>query len=141
LAQEKLLFTGDHVMGWSTSVISPPGGNLNHYLASMELLLERPDAIYIPTHGSPIKDPHNYVRALIAHRNERTAQILERLQHGPQKITELVAALYVGLDPKLLRAAGRSVLAHLDALVRSGSVAAIPEANSAKMITSSYHLM
>jgi glyoxylase-like metal-dependent hydrolase (beta-lactamase superfamily II) len=140
LAQEKLLFTGDHVMGWSTSVISPPGGQLNDYLASLALLLENPDEIYIPTHGSPITNPHEFVRGLIDHRNARTSQILDRLRSGPQNIKEIVAALYVGLDPKLFKAAGRSVLAHLDALVRSGSVAVTPEADSLKMITGSYHL-
>ena len=141
LAQEKLLFTGDHVMGWSTSVISPPGGNLNDYLASMALLLENPDRIYIPTHGSPIVNPLEFVRGLIDHRNARTAQILDRLKSGPQNIKELVAALYVGLDPKLFKAAGRSVLAHLDALVRSGSVAVVHEAESLKLIVASYHLI
>jgi glyoxylase-like metal-dependent hydrolase (beta-lactamase superfamily II) len=140
LAQEKLLFTGDHVMGWSTSVISPPGGNLNDYLASLALLLETPDGIYIPTHGSPVPDPHDFVRGLIDHRNARTAQILDRLQSGPQKITDIVAALYVGLNPKLFRAAGRSVLAHLDALVRSGNVGTEFESGSAKMITATYRL-
>jgi glyoxylase-like metal-dependent hydrolase (beta-lactamase superfamily II) len=140
LAKEKLLFTGDHVMGWSTSVISPPGGHLNDYLASMALLLENPDEIYIPTHGSPIVNPHDYVRGLIDHRNARTAQILDRLRNGPQNIKGLVAALYVGLDPKLFKAAGRSVLAHLDALVRSGSVHVECASDSANMITASYRL-
>jgi glyoxylase-like metal-dependent hydrolase (beta-lactamase superfamily II) len=141
LAQQKLMFTGDHVMGWSTSVISPPGGHLNDYLASLALLLENPDEIYIPTHGSPIVNPHEFVRGLIDHRNARTAQIVDRLRSGPQNIKELVAVLYVGLDPKLFKAAGRSVLAHLDALVRSGSVAVVHEAGSLKMITGSYHLI
>jgi glyoxylase-like metal-dependent hydrolase (beta-lactamase superfamily II) len=140
LAQHKLLFTGDHVMGWSTSVISPPGGQLNDYLASLALLLENPDEIYIPTHGSPITKPHEFVRGLIDHRNARTAQILDRLKSGPQNIKEIVAALYVGLDPKLFKAAGRSVLAHLDALVRSGSVSVEHEAESLKMIAGSYRL-
>jgi glyoxylase-like metal-dependent hydrolase (beta-lactamase superfamily II) len=140
LAREKLLFTGDHVMGWSTSVISPPGGNLNHYLASLVLLLASPDAVYIPTHGSPIRDPHDFVRGLIDHRNARTAQILDRLQSGPQTISEIVAALYVGLNPKLLKAAGRSVLAHLDALVGTGSVVPDFADDSARMISACYRL-
>ncbi len=140
LGSEKVLFTGDHVMGWSTSVISPPGGNLNDYLASLALLLENPDETYIPTHGSPITNPHDFVRGLIDHRNARTAQILERLKSGPESITEIVAALYVGLDPKLFKAAGRSVLAHLDALVRSGSVSTEFEIGSTKMMSASYRL-
>jgi glyoxylase-like metal-dependent hydrolase (beta-lactamase superfamily II) len=123
LPNTKVLFTGDHVMGWSTSVISPPGGDLTDYLASLRLLLTRDDEVYVPTHGSPITDPKSYVRGLIAHREERTAQIIDRLRSGPHRVPELVAALYVGLDERLVRAAGRSVLAHLDALRRAGSVA------------------
>lgn len=116
------LFTGDHVMGWSTSVISPPGGNLSDYLASMELLLERGDTAYVPTHGSPILDPHDYVRALVQHRHDRTAQIIEQLHLGARTIPAIVEALYIGLDPRLEKAAGRSVLAHLLDLVRRGDV-------------------
>ena len=141
LGSEKVLFTGDHVMGWSTSVISPPGGNLNDYLASMALLLESPDEIYIPTHGSPIVNPHDYVRGLIDHRNQRTAQILDRLRNDSQTIPEIVAALYVGLDPKLFKAAGRSVLAHLDALIRAGSVTTAFPSDSMQMISASYGLV
>ncbi len=116
------LFTGDHVMGWSTSVISPPGGNLSDYLASMALLLDRPDRTYVPTHGSPIADPHPYVRGLIQHRHDRTAQVIDQLRAGATTIPEIVEALYIGLDPLLEKAAGRSVLAHLLDLVRRGDV-------------------
>jgi glyoxylase-like metal-dependent hydrolase (beta-lactamase superfamily II) len=128
--RQQLLFTGDHVMGWSTSVISPPGGDLDDYLASLELLLERPDALYVPTHGSPISDPHRFVRGLLAHRYDRTAQILTRLGAGTQTIPELVAALYVGLDTRLVKAAGRSVFAHLVSLQRRGDVVRISEDSS-----------
>ena len=116
------LFTGDHVMGWSTSVISPPGGNLSDYLASMALLQERPDRVYVPTHGSPISKPHDFVRGLVAHRGERTAQIIDQLRRGVTTIPDIVAALYIGVDPRLEKAAGRSVLAHLLDLVRRGDV-------------------
>ena len=116
------LFTGDHVMGWSTSVISPPGGNLSDYLASMALLLDRPDRTYVPTHGSPIADPHTHVRGLIQHRHDRTAQVIDQLRAGATTIPEIVEALYIGLDPLLEKAAGRSVLAHLLDLVRRGDV-------------------
>ena len=109
-------------MGWSTSVISPPGGNLSDYLASMALLLERPDRVYVPTHGSPIPNPHNFVRGLVAHRADRTAQIIDQLRRGVTTIPDVVAALYIGLDPRLEKAAGRSVLAHLLDLVRRGDV-------------------
>ena len=116
------LFTGDHVMGWSTSVISPPGGNLSDYLASMALLLERPDRVYVPTHGSPIPNPHDFVRGLVAHRADRTAQVIDQLRLGVTTIPDIVDALYVGLDARLEKAAGRSVLAHLLDLVRRGDV-------------------
>lgn len=122
LPEERVLFTGDHVMGWSTSVISPPGGDLVDYLASLALLLPRSDRVYVPTHGAPISDPHPFVEGLIAHRNSRSAQIIEQLQHSPQTITELVRTLYIGLDERLIKAAGRSVLAHLVALANLGDV-------------------
>ncbi len=119
---ERVLFSGDHVMGWSTSVISPPHGDLRAYLSSLELLLDSPDARYWPTHGTTINEPHEFVRALIAHRYERTRQIVEQLGRTAATIDELVSALYVGLDPRLTKAAGRSVLAHLIELERQGSV-------------------
>ncbi len=115
------LFTGDHVMGWSTSVISPPGGNLDDYLASLAKLLTRNERVYIPTHGSPILNPQDFVRGLIDHRNERTAQIQQQLRSGPRTVESLVETLYVGLDTRLVKAAGRSVTAHLQSLERSGA--------------------
>lgn len=118
----RVLFTGDHVMGWSTSVISPPGGDLDDYLASLAKLLPRTESIYVPTHGSPISNPHDFVRGLIDHRNERTAQIQGQLRAGPRTVRELVTALYLGLDTRLITAAGRSVTAHLESLERAGAV-------------------
>ena len=117
-----MLFTGDHVMGWSTSVISPPGGNLDDYMSSLAKLLPRRETIYVPTHGSPILDAHSFVRGLIDHRNERTGQIQLQLAAGPRTVRELVTALYLGLDPRLVKAAGRSVSAHLQSLERVGAV-------------------
>ena len=125
LPAERLLFTGDHVMGWSTSVISPPGGDLDDYLASLRLLLERPDRVYLPTHGSPIERPHEFVRGLLAHRAQRTRQIIERIAGGAVTIPSIVTALYVGLDERLVKAAGRSVLAHLVSLERRGDVVTV----------------
>ncbi len=119
---EQVLFTGDHVMGWSTSVISPPGGDLDDYLASLELLLTRRDVRFIPTHGSPIAEPHEFVRGLLAHRHDRTQQIIALLATGARPIPEIVSALYIGLDPRLITAAGRSVFAHLISLKRRGDV-------------------
>jgi glyoxylase-like metal-dependent hydrolase (beta-lactamase superfamily II) len=123
LEDEKVLFSGDHVMGWSTSVIAPPDGDMTAYLRALHKLLERDDAIYWPTHGPAIIDPKSHVRAFIAHRRERTAAILHRLAAGDETIPALVDAIYVGLDARLRAAAGRSVLAHLIALVEAGEVA------------------
>jgi glyoxylase-like metal-dependent hydrolase (beta-lactamase superfamily II) len=123
LADEKVLFSGDHVMGWSTSVIAPPDGDMTAYLRALDKLLARDDAIYWPTHGPAITDPKSHVRAFIAHRRERTEAILQRLAAGDATIPALVAAIYLGLEPRLHAAAGRSVLAHLIALVEAGEVA------------------
>ena len=124
LAEEKVLFSGDHVMGWSTTVVAPPDGDMARYVASLERLLSREDAVYWPTHGPAIRDPHPHVRGFIAHRRERKAAILRRLADGASDIPGLVAALYAGLDPRLAPAAGRSVHAHLIELMAEGQVAA-----------------
>ncbi len=122
LPEEKVLFTGDHVMGWSTSVIAPPDGDMGAYLRSLDKLLARDDARYWPTHGPAIDEPKPYVRAFIAHRRERADAILARLKAGDRTIPEIVAKVYVGLDPRLIAAAGRSVLAHLVELIERGAV-------------------
>ena len=122
LREEKALFTGDHVMGWATSVVIPPGGNMADYLASLERLLARDDRVYWPTHGAPIRDPKPFVRALIAHRREREAQILALLARGPARIPDIVRALYSDVDSRLHAAAAMSVLAHLIKLVREARV-------------------
>jgi glyoxylase-like metal-dependent hydrolase (beta-lactamase superfamily II) len=113
LAEERTLFSGDHVMGWSTSVISPPDGNMTDYLQSLDKLLVRDDAIYRPTHGPAIPEPKRHVQSFIAHRRERREAILHHLAGGEMTIPEIVAAVYPGLDPRLRGAAGRSVLAHV----------------------------
>jgi glyoxylase-like metal-dependent hydrolase (beta-lactamase superfamily II) len=123
LAEERMLFSGDHVMGWSTSVIAPPDGDMHAYMRSLDKLLQREDALYRPTHGGPILDPKPYVAAFVAHRHERTDAILARLAAGDETIPAIVRAVYAGLDPRLEAAAGRSVLAHLVALVEEGRVA------------------
>ncbi len=122
LAEERVLFSGDHVMGWSTSVIAPPDGNMRDYLRSLDKLLEREDAVYWPTHGPAITDPKPFVRAFIEHRHEREAAILHRLKEGDTEIPAMVRAIYVGLPPVLHGAAGRSVLAHVIELVTEGRV-------------------
>jgi glyoxylase-like metal-dependent hydrolase (beta-lactamase superfamily II) len=123
LPQENALFTGDHVMAWSTSVVAPPDGSMSDYMASLEKLRARDDEVYWPGHGGPVAEPERYVRALIGHRKQREAAILARLEAGPATIPEIVAKVYVGLDPQLKGAAGLSTLAHLDDLLKRGVVA------------------
>lgn len=118
------LFTGDHVMGWSTSVVSPPDGDMGAYLASLALLQERDDRVYYPAHGPQIDNPRQFVRGMIGHRRQRERQILNLLAEGDRVIPDFVAAMYKGLDPRLHGAAGRSVLAHLIDLERQGRVRA-----------------
>jgi glyoxylase-like metal-dependent hydrolase (beta-lactamase superfamily II) len=113
LPDSGVLFSGDHVMGWSTSVIAPPDGDMAAYMASLDKLLGRHDAVYWPTHGPAITEPKEHVRAFIGHRREREAGILDCLNAGIERVDRMVERLYVGLNPNLKRAAGRSVLAHL----------------------------
>jgi len=113
LAEEKALFTGDHVMGWSTTVVAPPDGDMAAYMASLAKLLDRDETTYHPTHGEPVTDTHRFVRGLITHRRQRETQILRLLGEGPQTIPAMVAQMYAKVDPQLHPAAGRSVLAHL----------------------------
>ncbi len=122
LAEEQSLFSGDHVMGWSTTVVSPPDGDMTRYMASLEKLLARDDRVLYPTHGAPITEPKPFIAQLIAHRREREEQILALLRDGPALIPAMVAKLYAAVDPKLHKAAGRSVLAHLIALIDAGRV-------------------
>jgi len=114
------LFTGDHVMGWSTTVVSPPDGDMTAYMKSLDLLLGRDDAIYHPAHGPAVDKPHRHVRALIAHRRMREKQILDRVKAGEGRIPAMVETMYRDIDPRLHPAAGRSVLAHLEDLERRG---------------------
>ncbi|MBH1998153.1 MAG: MBL fold metallo-hydrolase [Sphingomonadaceae bacterium] len=124
LAQEKALFTGDHVMGWSTSVISPPDGDMSAYMRSMQRLLERDDSVYYPAHGEPVENPQRLVRGMMGHRKQREGQILRFLaRNGDSAIPDMVAEMYKGVDPRLYGAAGRSVLAHLIDLDRRGMAA------------------
>ena len=122
LPETKALFTGDHVMGWSTTVVSPPDGDMTAYKGSLDRLLQRDDAIYYPAHGRPVQKPRAHVRALIGHRKMREKQILARLRAGEGHIPRMVEILYREVDPRLYPAAGRSVLAHLIDLERRGLV-------------------
>lgn len=127
LLQENALFTGDHVMGWSTSVISPPDGDMADYMRSMQRLLDRDDAVYYPAHGAPVPNPRRLVRGMMGHRKQREGQIIRFLErNGVSEIPAMVAEMYKGVDPRLHPAAGRSVLAHLIDLYGRG-VAAVTE--------------
>jgi glyoxylase-like metal-dependent hydrolase (beta-lactamase superfamily II) len=122
LLEERAFFPGDHVMGWSTSVIGPPDGSLRQYLASLRLLLDRDDAIYWPTHGPAITDPHTLVRGFLAHREFRNNQIVYELAHGVDTIAELVRRIYAAVNKKLWLPAAASTFAALIALIEDGRV-------------------
>ena len=122
LPEADALFSGDHVMGWSTTVISPPDGDMAAYMASLDKLMGRSDVIYYPAHGDPVEKPQRFVRSLMGHRKQREGQILRLLRGGEKPIPAMVEKMYVGLDPRLVAAAGRSVLAHLIDLERRGEV-------------------
>ena len=114
LPQEQALFTGDHVMGWSTSVISPPDGDMSDYMRSMQRLMERDDIVFYPAHGEAVENPRRLVRGMMGHRKQREGQILRFLErNGESAIPDMVAEMYKGVDARLYGAAGRSVLAHL----------------------------
>jgi glyoxylase-like metal-dependent hydrolase (beta-lactamase superfamily II) len=115
---QRVLFTGDHVMGWSTSVISPPDGDLFDYLNSLELLLGRDDDRYWPTHGTAITDPKPFVRSFIEHRRGREQQIISGLGEHSATIKDLVPTMYAAVDKRLWRAAANSVYSHLLSLYR-----------------------
>lgn len=113
LREENVLFPGDHVMGWSTTIVSPPDGDMHAYMNSLDKLLPRVEARYFPTHGAPIAEPVPYVRALAGHRREREDQIAACLAAGVGRIPDMVARMYADIDAKLHPAAARSVLSHL----------------------------
>jgi glyoxylase-like metal-dependent hydrolase (beta-lactamase superfamily II) len=121
-AYEGALFSGDHVMGWSTTVVVPPDGDMAAYMQSLDKLRARDDRIYFPAHGEPVTKPQQYVRQLIGHRKQRETQILTLVGEQPRAIPDVVARAYPGLDPRLVTAAGGSVLAHLLDLERRGLV-------------------
>ena len=115
-----ILFSADHVMAWSTSIVAPPDGAMGDYMASLDRLLERDDRLFFPGHGGPVRNPAAFMRGLKAHRKMRERAIVERLAKGDRTIAEMVQAIYRELDPRLVGAAGLSVLAHLEDLVAKG---------------------
>jgi len=119
---ERALFTGDHVMGWSTTVVSPPDGDMRAYMDSLAKVGGRNDATLWPTHGNPVTDPQPFLRAYLAHRVEREQQVLARVRAGDTQIVEMVKVLYADVREELHKAAGRSVFSHLVKLVDDGQV-------------------
>jgi glyoxylase-like metal-dependent hydrolase (beta-lactamase superfamily II) len=118
-----LLFSGDHVMAWSTSIVAPPDGAMSDYMASLHKLAAREEYIYLPGHGGAVNDARRFVDRYIRHREVRETAVLRRLAEGPSDIPTMVRAIYIGLDPRLAGAAGLSLLAHLEDLVARGIVA------------------
>jgi glyoxylase-like metal-dependent hydrolase (beta-lactamase superfamily II) len=118
-----LTFIGDHVMGWSTSIVAPPDGSMVDYMESLERLTQRKEHLYFSGHGPEIPNAQKFVRFLIRHRKAREASILHRLGKSEADIPTIVRASYIGIDPRLMNAAGYSVLAHLEDLVARGVVA------------------
>jgi glyoxylase-like metal-dependent hydrolase (beta-lactamase superfamily II) len=123
LKEEDALFSGDHVMAWSTTIVAPPDGAMGDYMASLDKLRAREERIFWPGHGGPVREPAKFMRALAHHRRLREAAILKRIEAGDRAIPDIVAAIYEGLDPRLKGAAGLSVFAHLEDLVARGLVA------------------
>jgi len=122
LHEENALFSGDHVMSWSSTVVAPPDGSMRDYMASLEVLRERSDAIYWPGHGGPVNNPQRFVRALHHHRRMREASIANRLRAGDHTVPALVATVYENLNPALIGGAAMSILAHLEDMVERGKV-------------------
>jgi glyoxylase-like metal-dependent hydrolase (beta-lactamase superfamily II) len=128
LREENALFSGDHVMGWSTTVVAPPDGDMADYMDSLDRVIARGFSTLWPTHGAPVTEPGPFLAAYRAHRMAREAQIMERLAAGDRRISDMVPSLYAAVDSRLWPAASLSVWAHLIALVRQGRVVADPEA-------------
>jgi glyoxylase-like metal-dependent hydrolase (beta-lactamase superfamily II) len=122
LPETGALFSGDHVMGWSTTIVSPPDGNMTAYMASLEKLMGRDDRVYYPGHGEAIEKPQRLVRGMLGHRKQREGQILRLIRESARSIPAMVERMYAGLDPRLVPAAERSVLAHLYDLQTRGLV-------------------
>jgi glyoxylase-like metal-dependent hydrolase (beta-lactamase superfamily II) len=120
--EANLLFAGDHVMAWSTTIVAPPDGAMADYMASLHKLARRSEPLYLSGHGAPVREAPRYVQYLIRHRQARVASILHRLAKGQADIPTIVRAVYIGLDPRLVGAAALSVLAHLEELVARGAV-------------------
>jgi glyoxylase-like metal-dependent hydrolase (beta-lactamase superfamily II) len=124
LKEENCLFSGDHIMGWSTTVVTPPDGDMGQYLASLRLIAARGFSTIWPTHGPPIREVAPFLAAYEAHRLDRERQVLEQLAKGPARVGEMVPVVYAAVDSRLYPAAAQSMLAHLIQLEREGRVVA-----------------
>ncbi|ANK90547.1 metallo-beta-lactamase family hydrolase protein [Rhizobium sp. N6212] len=124
LEGREILFSGDHVMAWSTSIVAPPDGSMADYMASLDRLMEREDSLLLPGHGGPVNEPRSFLPALKAHRRGREQAVLARVAAGDQGIAEMVKAIYRDTDPKLHGAAALSVLAHIEHLMERGAIVA-----------------
>ena len=122
LGGTRILFSGDHVMGWNTSVVAPPEGRMDHYMAGLNRLAQRDDEVYFPGHGGQVAEPRRLVKAFLLHRRMREQAILDCIRSGTDTIEKIVPAIYQGLNPKLVRAASLSVLAHVEHLIARGLV-------------------
>ena len=122
LEQERALFTGDHIMGWSTTVITPPDGDMRSYFDSLHKVRARRDAVLWPTHGAPVRDAIPFIDAFVQHRLDREAGVLAAVRGGTALVPDMVRQLYVGVNERLYKAAGRSVLSHLIKLADDGLV-------------------
>ncbi|HEY4585316.1 MAG TPA: MBL fold metallo-hydrolase, partial [Brevundimonas sp.] len=128
LREENALFSGDHIMGWSTTVVAPPDGDMAAYMQSLDAVLARGFSAIWPTHGPAITQVAPFLKAYRAHRLEREAQIMARLAAGDRTIAQMVPVLYAAVDARLWPAASLSVLSHLIKLLKEGRVQAEPEA-------------
>ncbi|QGM45072.1 MBL fold metallo-hydrolase [Methylocystis heyeri] len=122
LHEEGVVFTGDHVMAWSTTVVAPPDGSMRDYMESIEKLRRRADVLLWPGHGGPVREPQRYLRAIAHHRRQREAAILQRLDEGDETIPQMVARIYEGVNPRLHGAAALTILAHMEDLIARGAV-------------------
>ena len=127
LPEERALFSGDHVMAWSTTVVAPPAGSMGAYMGSLERLRDRRETVYWPGHGGPVRDPARFVRALHRHRRQREAAILARLTAGDETVAVIRQTIYEHLDPSLDRPAALAILAHLEDLEARGMVTTADE--------------
>lgn len=137
LPEEESLFSGDHVMAWSTSVIAPPDGSMAAFMRSIEKLQSQHHQRYWPGHGGPVLEPQRFLRGLVQHRRQREAAILSRIAAGDEAIAEMVPAIYRGLSPRLHGAAALSVLAQIEMLVADGTLQC---SDPAPLLTSRYRM-